>query len=40
MEIYKPKNNTIDYININNPKSWIIDIYNDIKTDNKIEIDV
>ena len=39
MEIYKPKNNTIDYININNPKSWIIDIYNDIKTDNKIEID-
>ena len=39
MEIYKPNNNTIDYININNPKSWIIDIYNNINTDNKIEID-
>lgn len=39
MKVYKSENNTIDYININNPKLWIIDIYNQIKVNNKIEID-
>ena len=39
MKIYNPNNNVIDYININNPKQWIIDIYYKIQPKNIIEID-